>query len=89
MAFFKASYSVFLCNNYIIPCRMFRQYLLLLCINQMASALFRFIAAVGRNMIVANTFGTFVLVQLVLMSGFLLSRGNVQKERVFLKKCST
>ncbi|KAJ8640587.1 hypothetical protein MRB53_017281 [Persea americana] len=59
--------------------RMFRQYLVLLAINQMASALFRFIAAVGRNMIVANTFGTFILVQIVLLSGFLLSRVDVKK----------
>ncbi|RVW28976.1 Pleiotropic drug resistance protein 1 [Vitis vinifera] len=44
--------------------RLFRQYLLLLLVNQMASGLFRFIAAAGRNMIVANTFGAFALLML-------------------------
>lgn len=62
---------------------MFRQYLVLLGVNQMASGLFRFIAAVGRTMIVANTFGTFVLVQIVLMSGFLLSRGIMHIQNIF------
>ncbi|PNX92347.1 pleiotropic drug resistance protein 1-like, partial [Trifolium pratense] len=39
-----------------------KQYFLLVCINQMASALFRFIGAVGRNVIVANTVGSFALI---------------------------
>lgn len=56
-------------------CRLFKQYLLLLLINQMASALFRFIGAVGRNMIVANTFGSFALLVLFALGGFVLSRG--------------
>jgi ABC-type multidrug transport system permease subunit len=55
--------------------RLFKQYLLLLLINQMASALFRFIAAAGRNMIVANTFGSFALLALFALGGFILSRG--------------
>ncbi|KAG8497067.1 hypothetical protein CXB51_008350 [Gossypium anomalum] len=37
--------------------RFFRQYFALVLANQMASGLFRFIAATARNMIVANTFG--------------------------------
>lgn len=40
----------------------------------MASALFKAIAAAGRNMIVANTFGLFVLVMQFAMGGFVLSR---------------
>ena len=48
---------------------------MLVLINQMASALFRFIAAVGRNMIVANTFGSFVLLAIFALGGFVLSRG--------------
>jgi len=47
----------------------------LVLINQMASALFRFIAAAGRNMIVANTFGSFVLLAIFALGGFVLSRG--------------
>ncbi|KAF3668868.1 hypothetical protein FXO37_09299 [Capsicum annuum] len=34
---------------------------LLICVNQMASALFCLLAAIGRNLIVANTFGSFAL----------------------------
>ena len=48
----------------------------------MASALFRFIAAACRNMIVANTFGTFALLLLFAMSGFVLSRG-IRKKQFF------
>ena len=49
--------------------------MVLVLINQMASALFRFIAAAGRNMIVANTFGSFVLLAIFALGGFVLSRG--------------
>ncbi|XP_077211717.1 pleiotropic drug resistance protein 1-like [Tasmannia lanceolata] len=59
--------------------RFLRQYLLLLCINQVASALFRFLAALGRDMIVANTFGSFGLVTFMILGGFILSRENVKK----------
>ncbi|PIA65378.1 hypothetical protein AQUCO_00100686v1 [Aquilegia coerulea] len=58
--------------------RLFRQYLLLLFINQVASGLFRFIAALGRNMIVANTFGSFALLVMLALGGFVLSRDNVK-----------
>ncbi|KAK1296991.1 Pleiotropic drug resistance protein 3 [Acorus calamus] len=59
--------------------RLFRQYLLLLLSNQMAGGLFRFIAAMGRNMIVANTFGSFALVVVVVLGGFILDREDVKK----------
>ncbi|CAK7336270.1 unnamed protein product [Dovyalis caffra] len=59
--------------------RLFKQYFLLLLINQMASALFRFIAAAGRNMIVANTFGSFALLTLFALGGFILSREQIKK----------
>jgi len=49
----------------------------LLLTNQMASGLFRTIAAVGRNMVVANTFGSFVLLLLFVLGGFVLSRGII------------
>lgn len=58
--------------------RLFRQYLLLVCVHQMATALFRFIASLGRTMIVANTFGSFALVIILLLGGFLLSRHDVK-----------
>ncbi|KVI05977.1 hypothetical protein Ccrd_015657 [Cynara cardunculus var. scolymus] len=41
--------------------RFFKHYLILLLVNQMSSGLFRFIGALGRNMIVANTFGSFAI----------------------------
>ncbi|KAL6334280.1 hypothetical protein AAG906_014680 [Vitis piasezkii] len=59
--------------------RLFRQYLLLLLVNQMASGLFRFIAAAGRNMIVASTFGALAVLMLMALGGFILSHDNVKK----------
>ncbi|KAK4559269.1 hypothetical protein RGQ29_008487 [Quercus rubra] len=56
--------------------RFLKQYFLLVCINQMASGLFRFIAALGRNMTVANTFGSFGLLLVIVLGGFVLSRVN-------------
>lgn len=57
-------------------CRFVKQYALLLLVNQMASGLFRAITALGRNMIVANTFGSFALVMLITLGGFILSRSE-------------
>ncbi|CAK9176321.1 unnamed protein product [Ilex paraguariensis] len=59
--------------------RFFKQFFLLICINQMASALFRFIGALGRNIIVANTFGSFALLTVLVMGGFVLSRDSIKK----------
>lgn len=56
--------------------RFFKQFLLLLFINQMASGLFRLMAALGRNVIVANTFGSFALLAVLVLGGFVLSRGE-------------
>ncbi|CAL9097409.1 unnamed protein product [Musa acuminata var. zebrina] len=59
--------------------RLFKQYLLLLGITQMASAVFRTIGAIGRNMIVANTFASLSLLILLVLGGFILSREQVKK----------
>ncbi|GJZ47224.1 pleiotropic drug resistance protein 1-like protein [Tanacetum coccineum] len=59
--------------------RFFRQYFLFLIINQMSAALFRFIGAMGRNMIVANTFGSFSLLIMFALGGFVLARDDVKK----------
>ncbi|XP_020525378.1 ABC transporter G family member 39 [Amborella trichopoda] len=59
--------------------RMFRQYLLLFLVNQMASGLFQFMAFVGRDMIIANTFGSFSILVVMVLSGLLLSREKVKK----------
>ncbi|KNA08458.1 hypothetical protein SOVF_162410 isoform A [Spinacia oleracea] len=58
--------------------RLFKHYLILVLVNQMAGALFRAIGALGRNMIVANTFGSFALLTLFALGGFVLSRDDVK-----------
>ncbi|XP_023512684.1 pleiotropic drug resistance protein 1-like [Cucurbita pepo subsp. pepo] len=57
--------------------RFFKQFLLLLCVNQMASALFRLIASLGRNLIVSNTFGSFALLTVLVLGGFIIARENI------------
>ncbi|XP_058724834.1 pleiotropic drug resistance protein 1-like [Vicia villosa] len=59
--------------------RLLKQYLILLCINQMASSLFRLMAALGRNVIVANTVGSFALLVVMVLGGFVISREDVHK----------
>ncbi|XP_058004744.1 pleiotropic drug resistance protein 1-like isoform X3 [Hevea brasiliensis] len=59
--------------------RFFRQFLLLIIVKQMTSALFRFIAAAGRDMIFAETFGSFALLVVFISGGFVLSRDRVKK----------
>ncbi|KAK8551179.1 hypothetical protein V6N12_039836 [Hibiscus sabdariffa] len=82
MTFIEVSIWVFI-TYYVIGFdpnveRFFRQFLILVLINQMASSLFRFIAATARNMIVANTFGTFSILVLFALSGFVLARDNIR-----------
>ncbi|KAK1305958.1 putative pleiotropic drug resistance protein 7 [Acorus calamus] len=59
--------------------RMFRHYLLLVLISQMASGLFRLLAAVGREFVVADTFGSFAQIVLLVLGGFLISRVDIRK----------
>jgi hypothetical protein len=47
---------------------------LLLAINQMSSSLFRFIAGVGRDMVVSHTFGPLALLAFAALGGFILAR---------------
>ena len=56
-------------------CSLFKQYFMFVIFNQMTSGLFRFIAALGRNMIIASTFGSFSLLTLNALGGMILSRG--------------
>lgn len=58
--------------------RLFKQYLLLLLVNQMSAAMFRFLAALGRSMVVANTLASFALLVLLVLSGFILSHDDVK-----------
>ncbi|KAK7377262.1 hypothetical protein VNO80_02684 [Phaseolus coccineus] len=59
--------------------RFVKQYLVIFCINQMASALFRLMAAIGRDIVVANTAGTFALLAVTVLGGFVISREDVHK----------
>ncbi|KAG5248716.1 pleiotropic drug resistance protein [Salix suchowensis] len=59
--------------------RFFRQFLVLFLVNQMASALFRLLAAIGRNLTVSCTMASFVFLMLFANCGFVLSRENVKK----------
>ncbi|CAA7407938.1 unnamed protein product [Spirodela intermedia] len=59
--------------------RLFKQYLLLLLTSQMANGLFRLVGALGRSMVVANTFGTFALLVVMVLGGFVLAQENVKK----------
>lgn len=56
--------------------RLFKQYLLFLLVNQMASALFRFISAACRNAILTGIYGAFALALLFVLGGVVLSRGR-------------
>ncbi|KAF0905326.1 hypothetical protein E2562_003922 [Oryza meyeriana var. granulata] len=58
--------------------RFFRQFLAYLCTHQMALALFRLLGAVLRSMVVANTFGMFVLLLVFLFGGILITRKDIK-----------
>jgi ABC-type multidrug transport system ATPase subunit/ABC-type multidrug transport system permease subunit len=58
--------------------RFFKYFFILMLVNQMSSGLFRFIGALGRNMIVANTFGSFALLLVFALGGFILSRDDIK-----------
>jgi len=66
--------------------RFFKQYLILLAVNQMAASLFRFVGGAARNMIVANVFGSFMLLIFMVLGGYILVRGTTLAPPFFLKK---
>ncbi|XP_020097477.1 ABC transporter G family member 31 [Ananas comosus] len=57
--------------------RFLAQFLLLFFLHQMSLALFRVIASLGRNMIVANTFGSFAMLVVMILGGFIISRDSI------------
>uniref|UniRef100_A0A0D9V0J7 ABC-2 type transporter domain-containing protein n=1 Tax=Leersia perrieri TaxID=77586 RepID=A0A0D9V0J7_9ORYZ len=59
--------------------RFFKQYLLLVALNQMSSSLFRFIAGLGRDMVVAQTIGPLSLLAFATLGGFILARRKLIK----------
>nr|GME17435.1 pleiotropic drug resistance protein 2-like [Ipomoea batatas] len=58
--------------------RFFRQFLAYVGIHQMALGLFRFIAALGRTQVVANTLGTFTLLSVFVLGGFIIAKDDLQ-----------
>ncbi|KAG4919383.1 hypothetical protein JHK84_056694 [Glycine max] len=60
------------------PSRFFRQLLAFFCSHQMGMSLFRFIAALGRTLVVANTFGFFVLLLVYVLGGFIIAKDNLE-----------
>ncbi|TYI81108.1 hypothetical protein E1A91_D05G132600v1 [Gossypium mustelinum] len=59
--------------------RFLKQFLLLVLTNQMSSALFRLVAALGREMTVTNTLASFCLLVLFANCGYVLSQDEVRK----------
>ncbi|XP_054822130.1 ABC transporter G family member 32-like isoform X2 [Prosopis cineraria] len=55
----------------------FQQFLLYFCLHQMSIALFRLIGSLGRNMIVANTFGSFAMLVVMALGGYIISRDRI------------
>uniref|UniRef100_A0A165ZT11 ABC transporter domain-containing protein n=1 Tax=Daucus carota subsp. sativus TaxID=79200 RepID=A0A165ZT11_DAUCS len=58
--------------------RFFMQFLAFFGIHQMALSLFRFIAVVGRTPIVANTLGSFTLLLVFVLGGFVISKNDLK-----------
>ncbi|CAK9182084.1 unnamed protein product [Ilex paraguariensis] len=58
--------------------RFFKQLLAFCGVHQMALSLFRFIAALGRTQVVANTLGTFTLLLVFILGGFIVSKDAIQ-----------
>ncbi|CAA0810621.1 ABC transporter G family member 32 [Striga hermonthica] len=57
--------------------RCLQQFLLYFTLHQMSIGLFRVMASLGRNMVVANTFGSFAMLVVMVLGGFILSRDSI------------
>ncbi|GLJ25057.1 hypothetical protein SUGI_0479470 [Cryptomeria japonica] len=60
-----------------ITCRLFRQFLLYFCVNQFGLALLHLLASLGQTMVVAFTYGSFSMVVIFFVGGFVLSREDI------------
>ncbi|TXG58272.1 hypothetical protein EZV62_016101 [Acer yangbiense] len=58
--------------------RFFRQFIAFFGVHQMALSLFRFIAALGRVEVIANTLGTFTLLLVFVLGGFIVAKDDIQ-----------
>lgn len=68
---------------YLTLFRFFRQFLAFFALHQMALSLFRFIAALGRTQVVANTLGTFTLLMVFVLGGFIIAKGQYMSLHIF------
>ncbi|KAA8523067.1 hypothetical protein F0562_009490 [Nyssa sinensis] len=59
--------------------RFFRQFLLYFFLHQMSLALFRLMGCLGRNMIVANTVGSFAMLVVMGLGGYVISRDSIPR----------
>ncbi|XP_009141587.1 ABC transporter G family member 39 [Brassica rapa] len=57
--------------------RFFRQLLAYFCVNQMALSLFRFLGAVGRTEVISNSVGTFTLLIVFTLGGFIIAKDDI------------
>ncbi|EEF33323.1 ATP-binding cassette transporter, putative [Ricinus communis] len=57
--------------------RFFKQLLAFIGIHQMALSLFRMIAAIGRTEVVANTLGSFTLLLVFVLGGYIVSKNDI------------
>lgn len=57
--------------------RFLRQLLLFFFLHQMSLPLFRLMASLGRNMIVANTFGSFAMLVVLALGGYIISKDSI------------
>lgn len=55
--------------------RFFKQFLAFFGVHQMALSLFRFIAALGRTEVVASTIGSFTLLLVFVLGGYIVAKG--------------
>ncbi|CAM0906093.1 unnamed protein product [Alopecurus aequalis] len=60
------------------PGRFFAQFLAYFCTHQMAVAMFRLLGAILRTMVVANTFGMFVMLLVFLFGGMVIPRSDIK-----------
>ncbi|XP_050236360.1 ABC transporter G family member 31 [Mercurialis annua] len=60
------------------PGRFFRFMLLLFSVHQMALGLFRTMASIARDMVVANTFGSAALLIIFLLGGFIIPKDSIK-----------
>eukprot|EP00253_Pinus_taeda_P030408 PITA_30408 len=60
------------------PSRFFRQFLLYVILHQTGLAIFRFIAALARNIIVADSVGALTLLMMFIFGGYVISREDIK-----------